>query len=521
MSKTLEEMTLTEIRRECAYRGLPVTASRNDLQCILETIIMSEGYDPITLRLPPRPQLCRFTSFDSTAVDPTQGSSACFSPKISSIHNMRLKERTISLLNQIDNKFWADTVNHCNNTPSACDRGVNHTFFNQNTMDSSRKVPDGLNSVGQDLRNQTALELIESRINVLEAKISQIVCNQDQIMARMEKAENDLHTVISFKSSSFIPETSSRNYIRTDSLDDHTSDLNGNRPNAMEPIVLQNQLEKIEEGVKEATSSLIFTAHCDAVPVNEKEIYVPDKPFTKGQDDIQKSSTTTNHQGYQYPDNFENITGHHDKVQNIDPPSHFVQNTSDDELIKSRDSSTNRLEKSRPVLVHGLETVKAFLPQENFSFSAKKGEDPTQFIINWECILQEVNVNIADWVKAVEPQLIGIALDWWNTVKESDLSWPEFKVKFSERFVTFDLQSHLLVSLMTVRQSKNQCLTNFVLEKIQLARQVQTGLSESQIVSIIIRLTREAYNTRVQLWYPTTLLELMRVARMLDFSLIA
>lgn len=516
MSKTVEEMTLTEIRRECAYRGLPVTASRNDLQCILETIIMSEGYDPITLRLPPRPQLYRLTSLDSTPADLTPGT-ACFSPMISSRHNMRLKERRMSFFNQIDNKFWPDTVNHCNITPTACDRGLNYSFFNQNTMDSFRKVSDGLSSVGQDLRNQTPLELIESKVNVLETKISQILCNQDQIMARMEKAENDLHTVASLKNSSFMP---SREHIRADSPDSHTSDSNDNRPNAMESIFLQNQSEKIIEGVKEGTNPLIFTANFHAVPANEKEISVSDKPLTKGQDNIQMLSMATSQQGYRYPDNFENVTGH-DIVQNIDGSSHFVQYTNDHESTTSRDSSIHRLEKSRTVPVHGLETVKAFLPQENFLFSAKKGEDPTQFIINWECILQETNVNIADWVKSVELQLIGIALDWWNTVKEPDLSWPEFKVKFSERFFSFDLQSHLRVSLMTVRQSKNQCLTNFVLEKIKLARQVQTGLSESQIVNIITGLTWEAYSIHVQLWYPTTLMELMRIARMLDFSLVA
>jgi len=36
-------MMLTEISREYAFRGLPVLASRNDLLCILETVIRAEG----------------------------------------------------------------------------------------------------------------------------------------------------------------------------------------------------------------------------------------------------------------------------------------------------------------------------------------------------------------------------------------------------------------------------------------------------------------------------------------------
>lgn len=390
-------------------------------------------------------------------------------------------------------------------------------------MDSIRKVSVGFGSVNQELRNPKSLELIELRLNVLETKMSQVFDNQDQIMARMGKVENDLYTATSLNNSSVIPVTSSQDFIRADSLDAQTSDLNNCGPNAVEPDFLKNESVKTEEDVRERTNQLTFMAHVDTAPVNEEETSVSNKQLTVGRDDVQNYSVTRNHQGYQHFHNSEYITSY--ETQNINRSSPFVQDTStctsDHESNKLLDSSTHQVKKSMPTLVSAFETVKVFLSQPNFLFSGKKDEDPTQFIINWECILQEANVNITDWVKTVELQLMGTALEWMSNIKKSDLSWSDFKVKFSERFISFDIQSHLRVNLMTIRQNKSQCLTNFVLEKIQLARQVQTGLSEAQIVNIIIGLMREPYSTHVKLWYPTTLMELMRVARMLDFSLIA
>ena len=57
-----------------------------------------------------------------------------------------------------------------------------------------------------------------------------------------------------------------------------------------------------------------------------------------------------------------------------------------------------------------------------------------------------------------------------------------------------------------------------MLEKNQLARRVQTGLSESQVVSTIVGLMREEYRTHVRLQHPTTFLDLRRIAVVLDVS---
>jgi hypothetical protein len=86
----------------------------------------------------------------------------------------------------------------------------------------------------------------------------------------------------------------------------------------------------------------------------------------------------------------------------------------------------------RSVLIpyEDLRAARASLPE----FSGTKAEDPVRFIENAESILGQANIHSAGWTRMVEPQLKGIAGDWWTSIKILDLSWEEFRMEFLENF---------------------------------------------------------------------------------------
>ena len=171
-------------------------------------------------------------------------------------------------------------------------------------------------------------------------------------------------------------------------------------------------------------------------------------------------------------------------------------------------------ETARPVLIpyEDLRTARTSLTE----FYGKKEEDPVRYLQNTESILEQAKIHPSSWTRAIEPQLKGIASAWWQTIKALDLSWSEFRTEFLEKFDNPKIQSRLRAEIVSVRQSPNQTLTEFVLDKNQLARRINTGLTEPQLVGIIAGLMRDEFRTHVRLQAPSTLSELRRIAGVLD-----
>ena len=161
-----------------------------------------------------------------------------------------------------------------------------------------------------------------------------------------------------------------------------------------------------------------------------------------------------------------------------------------------------------------MRTARSSLPE----YSEQMLEDPVRYINNTEAILQQTNIHRAGWTKTVEPQLKGTAMTWWNSVKLLDLSWDEFRVEFLEKFDNAEIQSQLRADIVSSRQSHSQTLTEFVLQKNQLARRITTGLTELQLVGIVAGLTRDEYRTHIRLQRPATFGDLRRIAGVLDPS---
>lgn len=159
-----------------------------------------------------------------------------------------------------------------------------------------------------------------------------------------------------------------------------------------------------------------------------------------------------------------------------------------------------------------LRTARASLPE----FSGTRAEDPVRFLDNTESILSQARIHTSGWCRAVEPQLRGTASTWYTSIKVLDLSWAEFRVEFLENFNNAEIQSQLRADIVSTRQSPRQSLTEFVLIKNQLARRVNTGLSESELVGIIAGLTRDTFRTHIRLHRPLTFSELRRIAGVLD-----
>ncbi|XP_060855712.1 activity-regulated cytoskeleton-associated protein-like [Metopolophium dirhodum] len=145
-------------------------------------------------------------------------------------------------------------------------------------------------------------------------------------------------------------------------------------------------------------------------------------------------------------------------------------------------------------------------------------EDPVRFIHKAESILYQTRIDRSAWTNIVTQQLKGAASTWWNTIRLLDLTWDEFRAEFLEKFDNVEIQSRLRAEIVSVRQTQTQSLTEFVTQKNQLARRVNTGLSETQLVGTIAGLTRNEYRTHIRLQRPVTFGDLRRVAGILEYT---
>jgi hypothetical protein len=193
-------------------------------------------------------------------------------------------------------------------------------------------------------------------------------------------------------------------------------------------------------------------------------------------------------------DTFDNRTGHTTGAQHYAP------------------YNTRAQERSVLIPYDDLRAARSSLPK----FSGTRAEDPVRYIQNTESILTQARIHPAGWCRAVEPQLKGTAGTWYTSIKVLDLSWEEFRVEFFENFDNSEIQSQLRADIVSTRQTPTQSLTEFVLIKNQLARRVNTGLSESELVGIIAGLTRDKFRTHIRLHRPLTFSELRRIAGVLD-----
>ncbi|XP_050066363.1 activity-regulated cytoskeleton-associated protein-like [Aphis gossypii] len=159
-------------------------------------------------------------------------------------------------------------------------------------------------------------------------------------------------------------------------------------------------------------------------------------------------------------------------------------------------------------------TARFSLPE----FHGTTPEDPVRFIHKAESVLYQSRIDRSGWTNIIEPQLKGVASTWWSTIRLLDLTWDEFRAEFLEKFDNADMQSRLRAEIVSVRQTSTQTLTEFVIKKNQLARRINTGLPEPQLVSTITELTRDEYRTHIRLQSPATFADLRRIAGILDYT---
>ncbi|CAI6359473.1 unnamed protein product [Macrosiphum euphorbiae] len=145
-------------------------------------------------------------------------------------------------------------------------------------------------------------------------------------------------------------------------------------------------------------------------------------------------------------------------------------------------------------------------------------EDPARFIHKAESIMYQTRIDRSAWTNIIAQQLKGAASTWWNTIRLLDVTWDEFRAEFLEKFDNVEIQSRLRAEIVSVRQTPTQSLTEFVTQKNQLARRVNTGLSETQLVGTIAGLTRNEYRTHIRLQRPATFGDLRRIAGVLEYT---
>ena len=151
-------------------------------------------------------------------------------------------------------------------------------------------------------------------------------------------------------------------------------------------------------------------------------------------------------------------------------------------------------------------------------FHGTTPEDPARFIHKAESIMYQTRIDRSAWTNVVAQQLKGAASTWWNTIRLLDLTWDEFRAEFLEKFDSAEIQSRLRAEIVSTRQTTTQSLTEFVTQKNQLARRVNTGLSETQLVGTIAGLTHNEYRTHIRLQRPATFADLRRIAGVLEYT---
>lgn len=506
MEKTLDQMSVTEIRRECAYRNLPYTASRNDLQCVLENVIRDGGCDPSTTLLPPRPPIVdNALNNINSSVNPRPIGEL----EAQQVHNVEDNRNSDVQQDPLDLTYgdleYEDSRRPLTPTNTYRASAPNDQFPDLHTIHYIRSASEEIGAIRQNIRTQTSIGNLELRITALETALSRVLTNQKNILNKISSIEQDVQTVRSTNCSSFRP------VVPTVTVEDRatpTANLNVSRTRIdSQPASLHDRLLQTEEEIRRTVSPQLTLY--DTTSLHQLG--------SKGTAQAPLNSTSWD----------LNSNTVNNRLYDSQPYSYSVRHTENDSRPTSRpnrtvqfendfnDSSSTRVgNQSLLIPFNDLKAARASLSE----FSGTKEEDPTRFVANSECILREAKIHPAAWVRAVEPQLTGTAAAWWRTVKALDMSWPEFKGELAERFNCPDIQSRLRAEIVSVRQGPHQRLTDFVMEKNQLSRRIQTGLSEPQIVSTIVGLMRDEFRIHARLQHPASFTDLRRIAAVLDSS---
>jgi len=125
-----------------------------------------------------------------------------------------------------------------------------------------------------------------------------------------------------------------------------------------------------------------------------------------------------------------------------------------------------------------LQAAKDALPE----YSGKKEEDPTRFLHTTRDVLLEAKIFRQRWVKVLAPQLKGDAGTWWGRIRAIDPTWEEFHKEFTNKFDGPQVKVKLHTELMGWKQYYGQATGDFVLQKNQLFRRLNTGLDEENAV---------------------------------------
>ncbi|CAI6365177.1 unnamed protein product [Macrosiphum euphorbiae] len=151
-----------------------------------------------------------------------------------------------------------------------------------------------------------------------------------------------------------------------------------------------------------------------------------------------------------------------------------------------------------------LQAAKDALPE----YSGKKEEDPTRFLNTSRDVLLEAKIPRQRWVKVLASQLKGDAGTWWGRIRAIDPTWEEFHREFTNKFNGPQVRAKLHTELMGWKQYYGQPTGDFVLQKIQLFRRLNTGLDEENAVETIIQLMRPEHQNLIRVQKPKTFMEL-------------
>lgn len=204
---------------------------------------------------------------------------------------------------------------------------------------------------------------------------------------------------------------------------------------------------------------------------------------------------------------FKTETRENPRSQHMGNTHNVLNNTLQyDNFVKDWPENSNLIPREN------LQAAKDSLPE----FAGKKEEDPVRFLSTTADVLIEAKIPQKRWVKVVAPQLKGEAGTWWGRIRVIDPTWDEFKKEFVIKFNGPQVRAKLYTELMGWRQLPDQTTGDFVLQKIQLFRRLDTGLDEENAVATIIELMREEHQGLVRVQKPKTFMELTEAAYVVE-----
>lgn len=116
----------------------------------------------------------------------------------------------------------------------------------------------------------------------------------------------------------------------------------------------------------------------------------------------------------------------------------------------------------RPTLVMNMPPINGLLP----TFAAEETDDPIRFMKKVGFLLQQYNVPVENWIMLIQPQMVGRAKLWIQSIPNIDsLAFAEFKQLFIKKYDSLEIKIKLQAKYYGTMQAYLESSPEFIQKK--------------------------------------------------------